>query len=575
MYRHITAIIAGTLLSRILGLVRDMLMAQLFGNTALADALSVALRLPHILRRLLSEGGLSITLTSLYLQHASQGPAVLKRIAKRLALGMGCIVAFGWIFAPFLMHLLAPGAKDVQQAALPLFTITLPYLVLAVFSAKGMALCHSNNHFTRPSLSPALYNLVVLGVTFMGILFNLAPQNLALCFAAGTLAAGGAQVWLNNSFSAKHCVHTSQALPQTTDDQGPKVVKSLPVVTDALAGMLGAATPQLAFFIAAILASFLPQGHMASLFYAERLLEFPLGLMAAALSMGFAPFFTRLAMHKSGHRGGQSKGGEKACGGANTDEKVKGTESTKACAASEPALCGKNAGENTKVCRAKMHATGGENAGASEKHGDLFSHNLATLLYFSVSVHLAAALGLVAIATPLVTLVFGHGNFDDNAVTMTALALCAYAPMLPAYAAAKILLTACHALALHRTPFWAMLVGLLTTAVCGTLGLLASHVFGTMGPPLGASVGVCAFAVCLYLALVRRGIVLPLQGLVPQLLAVAPVYFCAKWTLDYTATLHAVFALGLAVLSGVTVYGAIMYVSGEYGRLRRFFRAGD
>lgn len=176
-----------SLFSRLLGLARDMSMAWLLGGGAAADALVAAMRLPHVLRRLLGEGSLSMTLTASLTRlngvaagaaektRGPRGPALrgmaphdltpsdlAKALAPRLGLILALLTLLGLAAAPWLAAVLAPGFSGPElERTVTLLRICLPYLLAAGMAALGMALLHSMGIFWLPALSPALFNLAM------------------------------------------------------------------------------------------------------------------------------------------------------------------------------------------------------------------------------------------------------------------------------------------------------------------------------------------------------------------------------------------------------------------------------
>lgn len=481
--RHTLISGTATLVSRLLGFVRDAAMAWLLGAGPAAEALSVALRLPYLLRRMLGEGTLSLALTSLCVQAGERGPSLVRALSRRIAAWTALAMAGGLLLAEPLARLLAPGA-DAQLcdlAALGL-RLALPYLPLAVLAAGSMAVLHSRERFWIPGLAPVLLNVVVIGAAWLAL--GKAPRTM-LALLAGAVSLGGLGQWLLLASAARwrpgvragsaHRRDIDQRHGSAGDDrpcpENPPTAVSEPDVRPnvrpemlaemrpemradaqvgasppgnapdsvvsvttalrpALAGILGAATPQLAFLLAAALCSvgnrFGSGGSMAALFYAERLIEFPLGILGAAVGMAAAPRLARL-------------GGDVAL--------------------------------FAEVRRATT---------------------LARMLT------LPAAVGLVAVSAPLVGLVFGRGAFDAEAARLTGLALCAYAPGLPAYALSRPLLAACHARGMAGTP---LRVGLASLGLTLVLGGLALPWLPLLGPPLAVSAGLW-----LNVALLWRGL---------------------------------------------------------------------
>lgn len=488
--RPLLIIMLGTIVSRLLGFARDASMAWLLGGTPLADALSVALRLPYMLRRLLGEGTLSLALTSACVRWGKEAPAMTVAVTRRLNLLALALTGLGVVFAPELTEFLAPGLDaSLRSETATLVRWALPYVALAVFTAGSMAVLHSHDRFGWPSLSPVLFNGVILLGAGACWALALPPQEMARWLVVAVVI-GGAVQWAMQKVAARSLWAARSAVQKRLAEAAN------PVVFRVLAGIAGAAMPQLAFMLAGLLSSFLPAGHMAALFYAERLLEFPLGVIGAAVGMANAPQLARLA--------------------------AEGTNGVRSAA---------------------------------------FAHALDRGLLLAGALNFPAAAGLAAVATPLVALVLGHGAFDRQAVEMTALTLCAYAPALPAYAASRPLLGACHALELHGAPLIGLLVGLGVCLLVGTLGLA----LGTMGPPLGVSAGVWGHALCLWAAVRRHGVRVHLFGkgvIVPAGGSVL-VFVAASLATIWTAHWSPLASLAVSVPLGGGVYTLCLAATGR------------
>lgn len=186
-----------------------------------------------------------------------------------------------------------------------------------------------------------------------------------------------------------------------------------------------------------------------------------------------------------------------------------------------------------------------------------FSDEIRRAALLSLGLNLPAAAGLAAISLPLVAVVFGHGAFDAEAVSATALALCAYAPGLPAYALSRPLLAACHALE-NGLPLKAAVAAL---AVALASGWALTLRFGAWGPPLGVSAGLWCNAALLWIGLSRT---VPLR-LPPRSLAVQMAGAALAFGAAYGATLWAghasnIVQLALAVPAGAAAYAAALLI---------------
>ena len=437
MRRDEVTLIAGAMLSRLTGFARDAAFAWLLGGGATADALAAALRLPFLARRLFGEGTLSLTLATACGRQAKAARAALARaVTRRLAGGVCLVTLIVMVFAPRIVALFAPGLgerPEVLDQAATLFRITAPYLIFVTLAAGRMAALHSRQRFLLPALAPAAFNVVTLAFAGAGCLLvassgmSEGDAGLAACWLAGGVLAGGVCQWLMQRAEPERLASDRAGCARVDPAVVRAVLGRIPV------GIFGAAMPQLAFVAAAGLASFLPGGHLAALFYAERLLEFPLGVLGAAVGMAAAPRLTELIRREE--EGGQ---------------------------ASAP------------------DGTGGP---AAQGHAALV-REVRRAVSLTLALNLPAAAGLMAVCDPLVAFVFGRGAFSAEAVDMTALALCAYAPGLPAYALSRPLLAACHALEDTATPARATATGLGVVLAIG-LVLLFPAIFGQMGDRAG------------------------------------------------------------------------------------------
>ncbi|MCL2122582.1 MAG: murein biosynthesis protein MurJ, partial [Desulfovibrionaceae bacterium] len=278
-------------------------MAWLLGGGPLADALALALRLPNMARRLLGEGTLSMSLTAGFSRSVTStdvqpGPdeyARLSRLAAaigmRLAAVLGCIVLLGEALAQPLMALLTPGlqAEFAAHSAF-LLRICLPYVFFAGMAALTMALLHSLRSFLLPSLSPVFFNLTV--IAFAG-LAALGLADPALLLALGVLCGGLVQCLSQSIALHRLGVDLRHTCSGRLENTAARDLRHN--LRRLLLSIAGAAAPQLSMLGAAVLASWLPTGSIAALYYAERILEFPLGLAGTAPGMASLPSLAALA----------------------------------------------------------------------------------------------------------------------------------------------------------------------------------------------------------------------------------------------------------------------------------------
>lgn len=506
--------------SRLLGLARDMGMAWLLGGGATADALVAAMRLPHVLRRLLGEGSLSMTLTA-GLVRRSHGAAerrrayALRPLASALAVRLGLLLAVltmaGLLAAPWLASALAPGFSGPETARVTdLLRICLPYLLTAGMAALGMALLHSMGIFWLPALSPALFNLTMLLFTAAAALGGWPPAS---TLALG-MFCGGLVQWLAQWLALRRLL-PGEALPEQVRPDGPdcpgrpncdisaQAAGENPgrvawrCLTQLPAGLLGAAAPQLAMLAAMSLASGLGRGQVAALYYAERLLELPLGLVGVCLGMASLPSLSRLA---------------------------------------------------------------------AERNFPAFAGQLGTALRWTLLFSLPAAAGLWAVGPELVDALLRHGAFDDRAAHETGLALWAYLPGLPAFALNRSLLAGCNALGETRrtavSAGWAVAV---TLAAGTVLGHSLPTLWSSMAPALAVSLGLW-FQTCL----LWRGLRLALQRC-GQAAPAVPRRVLAQ---QAAAALAAGMAAALAVWAASAARTAGCWWGGQWSALALAITAG-
>lgn len=289
------AVLGGcTAFSRLLGLARDAATAWLLGAGPVADALTAAMRLPHILRRMLAEGSLSMSLTARLAgrDDADEAAAVLRGLSWRLGLLLLVMCAAAAVPAQPLMQLVAPGF-DAATAELSgrLLRACLPYVPAAGLAALCMAVLHARERFLVPALSPVLFNVCVLAAALSAAVCGADMRQTALALALG-MSVGGCAQWLLQYGAAARLLRRRRRRPDRAalpPHESWELLRQLP------AGALAASAPQLAMLAAMWPASLAGGGNLSALYYAERLLELPLGLIGTCLGMAALPRLSRLA----------------------------------------------------------------------------------------------------------------------------------------------------------------------------------------------------------------------------------------------------------------------------------------
>jgi len=284
---------SATLLSRILGYVRDMALAWFFGAGLTSDAFFVAFRIPNLLRRLFAEGSLSIAFVPIFSDYLEkEGKEEAFRFAgsalKFLAVALALLVVAGFFFAPVIVRVFAPGfAGDPEKLALTvaMTRIMFPYIFFIGLVALCMGILNVLGHFVAPALAPVFLNIAMIGSVF---LISPVMAEPVTGLAIGVLIGGALQLGLQAPFLLKQGISLSQKIKLF--HPGLKKVGRLMLPT-----ILGAAAYQVNILIGTLLSSLLPEGSVSYLYYADRLTQFPLGIFAIALATAILPSLSRQA----------------------------------------------------------------------------------------------------------------------------------------------------------------------------------------------------------------------------------------------------------------------------------------
>ena len=285
-----------TLLSRILGFVRDFIIARIFGAGMLTDAFFVAFRLPNLLRRLFAEGAFSQAFVPILGEYRNtRQPEETRQLADRVAsilfLAVFLITLAGMAGAPLLVYLSAPGfASDPRKFALTveLTRITFPYILFMSLVALSGGILNTWSRFAVPAFTPVLLNLAFIVMALFA-----APcfEQPVVALAWAVFIGGALQLALQIPFLKK--IGMLPSFDPVWRDPGVRRV--LRLMAPAL---LGVSVAQISLLINTIFASFLSTGSVSWLYYADRLMEFPAGLLGAALGTILLPSLSR--HHASG-----------------------------------------------------------------------------------------------------------------------------------------------------------------------------------------------------------------------------------------------------------------------------------
>lgn len=275
-----------TFCSRILGFIRDVILANLFGANASADAFYIAYRIPNLLRELFAEGSMSSAFIPIFTEyHSTRSKEETWELASAAFTTLLTLVTFvtlmGIIAAPGLVWLLAPGLHEQanQLATTTLLTqIMFPYLLFVSLAALAMGILNSLRSFAVPALAPVFFNLCVI---FFAVAISPFFERAIIAVAIGIVVGGLAQFLMQLP-----SLHTHNfSLSWNFHPRHPGV-KRMGILL--IPSLLGLAVTQINLTISTILASYF-QGGPTYLFYGMRLIQFPLGIFGVAMATAILP----------------------------------------------------------------------------------------------------------------------------------------------------------------------------------------------------------------------------------------------------------------------------------------------
>ena len=284
--RNTTIVGLLTLLSRVTGVIRDMVYAISFGAGPLMDAFLIAFKIPNFMRRLTAEGAFSqafVPVVSEYKVQRTQAEVrdLVSSVSGVFGLVLFAITLVGVFAAPVIVYLFAPGFHDESRYALTveMFRFTFPYMFFISLVALGSGVLNSYGRFAVPAFNQVLLNIVmIVSAGFVAPYF----PNPALVLAIGVFIAGAVQ--LVAQFPALHRIGL---LPRPRLNYAHEGVRRIGRLM--LPGIFGSSVAQVSLLLDSIIASFLMVGSVTWLYYADRLVEFPLGVFSIALATVILP----------------------------------------------------------------------------------------------------------------------------------------------------------------------------------------------------------------------------------------------------------------------------------------------
>jgi putative peptidoglycan lipid II flippase len=279
-----------TLLSRLTGFARDIMLAAILGAGPVADAFFVALRLPNHFRAIFAEGAFNAAFVPAYAHvHGERGAASARLFADRiftlLLSSQLILLAVAWLFMPQAIRILAPGFGDdaeQRRLAIELTRITFPYLLLITLVTLYGGMLNVMHRFASAAAAPIFLNLSMMTTLALAAFF----PGAGYAAAWGVLIAGFLEFFLLAGDAARRGILPRFAIPQLDED----VRAFFRALGPATLGSMGT---QVALFADTIIATFLPAGALSALYYADRLNQLPIGVIGIAIGTVLLPEMSR------------------------------------------------------------------------------------------------------------------------------------------------------------------------------------------------------------------------------------------------------------------------------------------
>ncbi len=507
-----------TLLSRITGLVRELLIASSFGASAMTDAFNVAFRIPNLFRRLFAEGAFSQAFVPvLAANKAQQGEAATKLLIDRVATLLTWVLlltcAIGVAAAPLLVWAMASGLQQEPRgyaAAVFMTRWMFPYIAFMSLVALSSGVLNTWRRFAVPAATPVLLNLSMIGAAWLGApWFKTLGIEPVYALGAGVMLGGVLQLGvqapalLRLGLLPKIGFKWSLAQAAWVDPATKNIAKLM------VPALLGVSVAQISLLINTQIASHLAPGSVSWLTYADRLMEFPTAMLGVAIGVVLTP---QLAAAKG--------------------------------------------------------------AGDAARYSAMLDWGLRIVVLLAVP----CAVALLTFARPLVATLYHYGAFTDRDVQQTTTALMGYGAGLLGLVAIKVLAPGFYASQDIRTPVRIAVVVLVLTQL---LNLALVPYFQHAGLALAIGIGALINATCLLIGLIKRGSYTPAPGWIlfglqviaaSALLAVFLLW--AADTVNWIGLKHLYFQriglLALVLCTSAAIYFVALWVSGL--KLRQLLR---
>jgi putative peptidoglycan lipid II flippase len=297
--RNISVMSIAVFFSRILGLVRDQVMAYFFGGAYLNDAFNVAYNIPNLLRRLFGEGALSTAFVPIYnrigiKQDRDAQIEFALNVLSILTIFLFILTVLGILFAPQIVALLYPGLADkTAVVAVKLTRVIFPYLFFIGLSSTFIAILNSHDYFFMTGLSSALLNVgMILTVIIPYWIWRLPAERLIFYAGWGVVVGGILQTIINFPYLRKVGYRLTLLIRFGSEALKTMWQRFVPA-------MIGIGIREINLIADALMASFLPIGSITALGYGNRLMQLPLGIFAISAGTAVLPTFSRLVSSKN------------------------------------------------------------------------------------------------------------------------------------------------------------------------------------------------------------------------------------------------------------------------------------
>ena len=499
-----------TLVSRITGLARELLIASTFGASAMTDAFNVAFRIPNLFRRLFAEGAFSQAFVPVLAANKAQyGEADTKLLIDRVAtiltwaLLLTCVV--GVAAAPALVYAMASGLKQDPrgfEAAVFMTRWMFPYIAFMSLVALSSGVLNTWRRFAVPAATPVLLNVAMIAAAWFGAPW-LKTQGIEPIYAlaAGVMVGGALQLAVQVPALLKLGLLPKISLNWAVAKQSWAQPATKNIVKLMLPALLGVSVAQISLLINTQIASHLTPGSVSWLSYADRLMEFPTAMLGVAIGVVLMP---QLAAAKA--------------------------------------------------------------ANDAAKYSGMLDWGLRVVVLLAVP----CAVALLTFSTPLVATLYHYGAFTDRDVAQTTTALMGYGAGLVGLVAIKVLAPGFYASQDIKTPVQIAVVVLVLTQI---LNLVFVPYFQHAGLALAIGIGALVNAFCLLVGLLRRGSYKPAPGwglftlrviAATALLAVFLLWAstAVSWIGLKTAVLQRIGLMALVICAGAAIYFIALWVSG-------------